>query len=75
MTGATERAPEDEAASHGFASKADLKDGLKELKADIKELKADLKDGLKELKADLFKVAGLFLAAGGLAAGLTQAFG
>ena len=57
MTGATERAPEDEAASHGFASKADLKDGL------------------KELKADLFKVAGLFLAAGGLAAGLTQAFG
>ena len=65
MSGATARAPEDEAAANGLATKADLanlkadlkdtlasKDDLKELKTDLKELKADLKDDLKELKAD-----------------------
>ena len=59
MSGATARAPEDEAAANGLATKADLanlKADLKDTlasKDDLKELKTDLKDDLKELKAEL----------------------
>ena len=52
MSGATARAPEDEAAANGLATKADLAN-----------LKAELKDDRKELKADVLKVATIIVGA------------
>ena len=76
MSGATARAPEDEAAANGLATKADLanlkadlkdtlasKDDLKELKADLKDDLKELKADRKELKADVLKVATIIVGA------------
>ena len=78
MTGATERAPEDEAASHGFASKADLKElkgdlkgalaskeDIANLRTDIANLKNELvsKEELKEFKGNLIRVSTVIVGA------------
>ena len=64
MSEAAQHAPEDEAASRGLVTKADLwevkddlKGGLKELKDSLKELKDDLKGALAS-KEDFAKLKG-----------------
>ena len=74
MTGATQRAPEDEAASHGFASKADFKElkgalaskeDIANLRTDIANLKNELvsKEELKEFKGNLIRVSTVIVGA------------